>query len=135
VSNVQHVIDLQVNGAVKSRSFIYTINPGSDTSSQALLLPLNTGDVVRLILTALTTQSIYSDTNYQTSFSGFLYEPIHGQSVAWSLSLSRSEYLGPAVINFTIIYVNAGSAWNSSAATLQISVSGIYFLTLSGLVR
>jgi hypothetical protein len=133
VSNIQHIIELQVNGTVKSRSFIYTINPGSDTSSQALLLALNTGDVVRLLLTELTTQSIYSDTNYQTSFSGFLYEPTHGQAVAWSLTLPLSyNYVGPAVINFTTIYVNAGSAWNSAAATLQISVSGIYFLTLSG---
>jgi hypothetical protein len=87
-SNITHVIELQVNGAVKSRSFIYTSYPGSDTSSQALLLPLNTGDVVKLILTDfLQLTSIYSDMNYQTSFSGFLYEPVHGQAVAWSLTL------------------------------------------------
>jgi hypothetical protein len=133
MSNIQHIIQLQVNGAVKSRSFIYTTNPGSDTSSQALLLSLNTGDVVRLILTDPATPSIYSDINYQTSFSGFLYEPIHGQSVAWSLTLPSSyNCVGPAVINFTTIYLNANSAWNSSAATLQIHVSGIYFLKLSG---
>jgi hypothetical protein len=133
LGNITHIIELQVNGAIKSRSFIYTSNPSSDTSSQALLLPLNTGDVVRLILTDPAVTSIYSDVNYQTSFVGFLYEPIHGQAVAWSLTLPLDTLIfGPAVINFTNVYLNEGTTWNSSAAALQITNSGIYYLKLSG---
>jgi hypothetical protein len=132
-SNILHIIELQVNKVTKTRSFIYTSYPSSDTSSQALLLPLNAGDVVKLNLTYPTAPSIYSDMNYQTSFVGFLYEPVHGQAVAWCLTLPvNNYYLGPAVINFTNVYLNEGSTWNSSAAALHISTSGIYYLKLSG---
>jgi hypothetical protein len=134
ITNSTHIIELRVNGAVKARSFVYTSYPDSDTSSQALLLPLKTGDVAKLILfTYNAVPSIYSDINYQTSFSGFLYEPVHGQAVAWCLTLPRQQnFSGPATVNFTTIFLDEGSTWNSSAAALQISTSGIYYLKLSG---
>jgi hypothetical protein len=111
VTNSTHVIELRVNGAVKARSFVYTSYPDSDTSSQALLLPLKTGDVVKLMLFTYTgVPSIYSDINYQTSFNGFLYEPVHGQAVAWCLTLPRPQnFSGPATVNFTTIFLDEGS--------------------------
>jgi hypothetical protein len=59
-------------------------------SSQSLLMQLYVGDTLSLFTRAPSTSSsgksaTDSDASYQTSLTGFLYEPVHGYNVAWSL--------------------------------------------------
>jgi hypothetical protein len=64
-----------------------------------------------------------------------LYEPIHGQNVAWSLGFTYGVSLtiyGPATVNFTTVFVDTSSAWNSSTASLRVPVAGLYYLKLGG---
>ena len=130
-----HISELQLNGISVVRLPINNgYYSGSDTASQSVLLALNAGDLVTIFLH---NGSAYSDSSYQTSFSGFLYEPYHGQKVAWSLgfpySLDNHTYAyGPADIIFTNILLNEGLAWNISTGILTIPLSGLYYLKLSG---
>ena len=131
--NTRHRVDLAVNGLYMGRTFIYEgwFN-GVDTSSQSVLLPLVAGDVVKLYTTMA---PVYSDENYQLSLTGFLYEPVHGQNVAWTLTFPNNtnvEIFGPSVVNFTEVILNNGSVWDGQSAAVIIPTSGIYFLKLSG---
>ena len=132
--NTVHEVWLRVNcqdtlrTAIRSGSY-----NGIDSSSQSLLLRLNKGDFVSIHLTS---GSVYSDSSYQTSFSGFLYEPKHNRTIAWTLSFpifTVTMIYGPAYINFTSVLLNEGLAWISEAAVLRIPVSGVFYLKLSGL--
>ena len=132
VPNTVHVTQLNINDALYAWSFIWAgYFNGSDTTSQSMLIKVNAGDTARL---GLIDGPVYSDFNYQTSFSGFLYTPKHGQNVAWTFSFaSQTDYLlGPSIVNFTQIIVDESNAWNSSSATFSIPVSGTYYLKLSG---
>lgn len=109
---------------------------GSDTSSHSVLLQLETGDIVKLYL-SYTTTGLHSSENYQISFIGFLYEPSHGNKVAWSLGFpsmpgNYSNFFGPADVTFTHVFVNEGKAWNTTTSVLKIPLDGIYFLKISG---
>jgi hypothetical protein len=135
VPNNDTLVYMYINGVAHSE----TINragyyPGIDTSSRTVLLFLNALDVITFVR-SISYGAVYSDLFYPTSFTGFLYEPKHNQQIAWTLSFPRGEriYLyGPTVVNFTEVALNAGSAWNVTSASIQIPVSGLYYLTLSG---
>ena len=135
VPNTQHQLELLLNGNMIARTLLSSETfDGNEISSRSLLLHLNSGDVAKLFLSDVS-GPIYSDSSYQTSFIGFLYEPLHGQSVAWTLTfpdLTATYIYGPNYVNFTNILLNSGSAWNNSAGILQISTSGIYYLHISG---
>jgi hypothetical protein len=75
--------------------------------------------------------SLYSDVNYQTSFLGFLYEPIAGNKAAWSLGFNGQAY-GPTTIPFNSLLLVEGVTWNSSTRQLTILTAGTYYLKLSG---
>lgn len=132
--NTVHDVWLLVNGEIEARSFIAgNLFPGTDTSSQSILLWLEVGDIVQLYNGF---GNVYSDHNYQMSLQGFLYEPVHRVKVAWTLGFPffQETYLyGPlSNVNFTEVILNQGLAWNKESATLTIPVSGIYYLKLSG---
>ena len=55
-------------------------------STNSVLLALNVGDTVGLKFSSWDSNSHYSDEHYQTGLPGFLYEPISGVKVAWSVS-------------------------------------------------
>jgi hypothetical protein len=88
VRNTTHAVSLHLNNSptllieLPIASGYYD---GSDTASQSALLQLTAGDLVTL---RSSTGSLYSDVNYQTSFLGFLYEPIAGNKAAWSLGFN-----------------------------------------------
>ena len=134
IPNTMHEVLLMINDEYFGRTMIRADEfNGTDTSSQSLLLSLSAGDVARLWL--YKTGPIYSDFNYQTSFTGFLYEPRHGQNIAWTLSLpfAVNAYIyGPININFTNVLVDLGNSWDSRSTSVVIAISGIYFLKLSG---
>jgi hypothetical protein len=69
--------------------------------------------------------------NYQTSFLGFLYEPIAGNKAAWSLGFNGQAY-GPTTIPFNSLLLLEGVTWNSSTRQLTILTAGTYYLKLSG---
>lgn len=130
-----HGVDLLVNGVQKARTAITAgYYDGIDVSSQTTILYLNAYDNISLYLGSY--DPVYSDENYQTSLIGFLYEPKNGQKVAWTLTLPDSTYLyGPTIVNYTVILLNEGNIWNSSLALLKVPISGLYYLSLSGLSR
>ena len=132
--NTTHILELRINNITMARSFIYQkYFCGVDTSSHSLLLLLNAGDIAEVYLSS--SGPIYSDENYQTSLTGFLYEPIHGHIVAWCLTVPFNVYTyiyGPTNINFTNILLDNGSNWKANLTLLQISTSGTYYLQLSG---
>jgi hypothetical protein len=135
VPNSDVVVSMYINGVLHSQSINRAgYYPGIDTSSRAMLLFLNALDVITFIRNT-DFGDIYSDLYYPASFTGFLYEPKHNQQVAWTLSFPDSgNYLyGPTVVNFTEVALNEGSAWNATSASIQIPVSGLYYLTISGL--
>ncbi len=128
----RQIVDMRVNGVVKARTYINNYFPGVDTSGQSLLLQLNASDVIQIVSTV---GNLSSDAGYQTSFQGFLYEPVHGEKVAWTLTFPYgvAMYLyGPTDVNYTVVMLNEGSAWNSSTGMVVVPTSGIYFIRLSG---
>jgi hypothetical protein len=76
VAGTTHYTRLRVNGENRAEAGIIggPFN-GNDVTSQSVLLELNKGDEVTLHLPE--TFQVYSDSNYQTSLFGFLYEPIN----------------------------------------------------------
>ena len=130
--NTVHRVRLLVNGECLGKTMIYGgYYDGNDVSSQTLILKLNASDVVTL---HLYDGSVYSDSNYQTSLIAFLYEPKHGADIAWTLTVPDETFLyGPTTVNFTNIYLNKGNVWNSTTMSVKIPISGVYYLTISGL--
>ena len=57
-----------------------TVHPGTDTTSRSILMSLEEGDTIHLVNHA--DQVAWStETGLETSFSGFLYQPLHGNMV------------------------------------------------------
>jgi hypothetical protein len=133
VSNGCGELMMYINSRFYSETVLCAGNySGIDTSSRTTLLSLNTLDVITFFRYG---SAIYSDMYYPTSFTGFLYEPKHNQQIAWTLSfpIGKRIYLyGPTVVNFTVVDLNAGSAWNVTSASIQVPISGLYYLTLAG---
>ena len=135
VKNTRHDLHLNVNGALIARTFIYAnVFNGTDVSSNSVLLKLSEGDIVKLYL--LNEGPVYSDSNYQTSFAGFLFELSADQTVAWTLTFPygvQTYLYGPTNVNFTEILLNDGSPWHSDIGRVRVPVSGLYYLKLSGI--
>jgi hypothetical protein len=139
--NITHSVFLLVNNESLSRIVLECGDfDGVDMSSHSLVLQLNAGDTLSLLSRAPDRSSSgesasYSDASYQTSLTGFLYESVYGQNVAWSLGFPNDVPLtvyGPATVNFTTVIVDTSSAWNSSTASLKVPVAGLYYLKLGG---
>jgi hypothetical protein len=136
--NTTHSVFLYVNTASLSRILLECGDfNGIEMSSQSLMLQLNAGDTLSLRSTPPDTSSSgtsasYSDTSYQTSLTGFLYEPVHGYNVAWSLGGPSGISYGPTNINFTKVFVDTSGAWNNSAVNVRVPVSGLYYVKISG---
>ena len=62
---------------------------------------------------------------------GFLYEPIHGMSVAWSVHRTTSA-IGPMEpVNFNYVMVNVGCAWNNYTNSFTAPVGGVYYIHIN----
>jgi hypothetical protein len=131
VTNTIHVVNLYLNNSATlliQLAISGGYYNGSDTATQSALLQLRAGDFVTL---RSNMGSLYSDVNYQTSFLGFLYEPIAGNKAAWTLGFIGQAY-GPTTIPFNSLLLLEGITWNSSTRQLTILTSGAYYLKLSG---
>ena len=98
-----------------------------DTSSDPVLLQLNEGDDVYLNYYSQHSYDYYSYEHYQTALSGFLYEPVHGFNIAWSVTYSStSTFTGPiAAFPFNSVWLNNGGV-GIQGATLQQYLSVVF---------
>ena len=103
---------------------------GVETISRSAMANLFVGDTVGVNLS--NGGSIYSDIRYQTSFVGFLYEPIkNAPKIAWSVHTDR-DYTGPIdPLPFFYVIINEGSGWYSSHRFI-VPVAGVYFVNING---
>ena len=105
-----------------------TTHNGIDMSSRTVVMFLATGDEVYI---ELVSGSLYSDAGYLTSFAGFLYEPLDGRKVIWSVHQrsSVSGQLNP--FPFDEVAVNIGNGWNATSNRFVAPYSGVYQLHLT----
>ena len=128
-------VHLRVDGSTKSAVYVTGQNSyDSDISSNSLLLSLNEGSVVNLYYYSSSISAHYSDKYYQTALTGFLYEPVHGYNIAWTVTHCCSNtFYGPIqAFPFDYVMLNNGGAWNIDNYKVTIPISGIYWLKLSG---
>jgi hypothetical protein len=122
VRNTTHSVSLYLNNydTLYIELPVYSgFYDGSDTATHSALLQLRVGDFVAL---RSAYDSLYSDVNYQTSFLGFLYEPIAGNKAAWSLAFNGYAY-GPTTIPFNSLLLLEGVTWDSTTRTADHSNS------------
>ena len=126
-----HVVHFTIN----QRSFVKSLMIGdqhkeAETVSRSTMAQLASGDAVGVVLD---TGSIYSDIRYQTSFMGFLYEPITKESkVAWSVHTDRNISDSTDPIPFNYILVNEASGWYSNQRFITpIGLAGVYYVHIN----
>ena len=94
-----------------------------------------------MYITATQTVSIYwniltdgMDSSYfETTFRGFLYSPVHGMQVAWSVHNTNIVSGSGSAMAFPKVFVTEPpSIWQNSTNTITIPVSGIYYMDLMG---
>lgn len=116
--------DFQVSGAAVHYCLFDLDNNhnGLDLISRGCLLPLNASDVVSV-------HWRYSgiDTSYgETSLRGFLYSPIHGQQVAWSLH--NYGYVAPAaVVTYGKVLFTKNCTY-TAGGVVKVKVTGFYYM-------
>ena len=106
-----------------------TTHNGFDMTSRMVVVSLTAGDTV---YASLDYGSLWNDGNvYSTSFAGFLYEPLDGRKVIWSVHQTSitTGYYSP--FPFNDVAVNIGNGWNSAANKFVVPYAGIYQLHLT----
>ena len=97
--------------------------PGYYQSGKTVALPLAANDTV--YLSAL---NLYGSL---TSFGGFLYEPISGRKVIWSVSQTNIQSGAKNPFPYNVIFLNEGNGWNSATNKFVVPYAGVYQLHLS----
>ena len=116
-----------------SSSFTYTstAHTGQMTISRTVIIPLNAGDRLYSQFT-ISGSSIYSDSDYQTAFMGFLYSPALFSPMAWCITTNiDTHYHGPRdPFKFNEVIYDLGNGWNSTANQYRVVLSGLYYVHL-----
>ena len=107
------------------------VHNGIETVSRSFAVSLSAGDTV---YTRLIDGYAYSDDSYQTSFAGFLYEPLNGRKVIWSVHQTNIMYGTYSPFPFNDVNVNIGNGWNSTANIFVAPYAGVYQLHLTATV-
>ena len=107
-----------------------TVHVGLDFTSGGCLLSVNAGNKVSVIWHTLSAM----DSSYmQASFRGFLYSPIHGIKVAWSVRNSGYVAGSGTAMDFpNALVLFPSTIWNSTSKTINIPISGTFYLDLTG---
>ena len=100
---------------------------GYDTTSKTLVLSLNASDIVY----ARNYDSLYNNNYYMTSFAGFLYEPLNGRKVIWSVSLNRDLIGQYSPLPFQAVLVNIGDGWKNTTSKVIVPYAGVYQMHLT----
>ena len=101
---------------------------GTDVFSRTFAVSLSAGDTVH---TYLVNGNIFSSPAYQTSFAGFLYEPLNGRKVIWSVHQTNNINIEYNPFPFDDVNVNIGNGWNSSNNSFVAPFAGVYQLHLT----
>ena len=102
-----------------------TTRNGLDTVSRGCLLSLTSGTTVKAVLLTGSADSSYA----QATFRGFLYSPIQGVRVSWSVHYDAS-FSGSGIFPYNVIYVNVGNAWSTSNFRVTTPTAGIYYMEM-----
>lgn len=115
-------------GALERNS---TTHNGHDIMSRATMMRATKGTLIFVSLPQ--DAEVYSNLkDRHTSFSGFLYEPVHGQQVAWSVykNIQWSDDLFHHV-RFEVTLLNEGGGWKSQGHYFRCPVAGVYYMTFT----
>ena len=108
-----------------------TLHGGVDTASRTVPVSLKKGQKVWITSNGLQSSS---DIYQMSSFKGFLYSPIHGINVVWSVHTLTQLFVasggGSSDMGFEIVAVNVGNVWQSSKNQSIIPVTGTYYVEL-----
>ena len=104
-----------------------TNHNGYDMTGKTVALSLASGDSVYLFVY----DEMYVDDLYLMSFTGFLYEPLNGRKVIWSVNLKNSVQGQYSPLPFDEVLVNVGGGWNITNNTFVAPYAGVYQLHLS----
>ena len=122
------LVEIQVNQVPLAAITVNNTMQYGDTFTYTFLVSLSASDALRVYL-----QSGYVD-NYGLdglNLVGFLYEPIHGISVAWSVHRTTSAVGPMEPVSFDYVMVNVGCAWNNYTNSFTAPVSGIYYMNIN----
>jgi hypothetical protein len=101
----------------------YTTFPGNDTSSSIAIVSANVNDSIEFFING------YAST--LTTLTGFLYSPNTIQPVVFYVGASSSA-TGPVdPVVFSKVFINSGSAWNSTTNKFISPTDGVYFMQLN----
>ena len=120
-------IDLLSAGLYYCDSVNYETNKkGLEISSRGCLLNMNSGATIKLAVRTGSVDSSYG----QTTFRGFLYAPIQGTKIAWSVHLDGTYLGATGYIPLSVVYLNVGNAWNTGTYRATIPTTGTYYLEI-----
>ena len=105
-----------------------TSHNGRDMSSRTFAISLVTGDKAYV---SLNKGRLFSDEGIQTSFAGFLYEPLNGRKVIWSVHQNSSMSGQYNPFPFNVVSVNIGNGWKTANNTFVAPYSGVYQLHMT----
>ena len=109
--------------------FTSTSHNGIDTASRTFATSLVAGDRVDVWFLD---NIPYSDSNYLTSFAGFLYEPINSsRKVIWSVHQTTSSSGAFNPLPFDYESINIGGGWNKNINKVILPYAGVYQLHLT----
>lgn len=119
---------LRVGSNYYCENDMYEAISGMDMISRGCFLSLNSANTVT-VYTLVNGDSTYGE----ASFKGFLYSPLAGNPVAWSVH--TSSYLNPfnGIIPYNLVFVNTpNTVWRSSTYTAVIPATGtgIYYMEI-----
>ena len=132
-STTTNNIYIAVNNYVNVKLCVF-LNDNAHTSSDlvsvrgSILLTLKVNDKVQII--PRVKELIRTNQDGFASFSGFVYSPIFGFKIAWSV-VRKTFIMGPSdYAFFDEINTNQGNCWHKASNRVIIPVSGIYFVDL-----
>jgi hypothetical protein len=102
----------------------YTTFPGNDTGSSIAIVSANVNNSIAFFIKG------YAST--LTTLTGFLYSPNTIQPVVFYVGASSTTTVGPVdPVVFSKVFVNSGSAWNSTTNKFVSPTDGVYFIQLN----
>ena len=126
VSGQAYDVLIFINNIISHEMTITKIShSGEDMASRTIAVQLAAGDIVDL---RLQWGSLFSSGGLETSFAGFLYEPVNGQKVIWSVHQTNNIVGQCSPFPFNDVTVNFGNGWNTTSNSFVVPFAGVYQL-------